>query len=224
MLRPKNEIDVPPSCYWYMVPETQTRVPFVGVTSFHGCVTQVVQHYRLNNLDVPSGLREKIQEFCCKHTAPGFCIDSERSRPDGGGGFGVGVSSVEQVMRGTKALASWVTEGKESEEKARQRAQSCISGGNEGAPCPHNKDVAPHCPKCKRGMLDRLKALITRTLQGEPEPWEQGLNYCELCGCSLRLKVRTKIGVLEKQIQSAEKKQLPDFCWIKKELEADGQD
>lgn len=187
-----------------------------GVTSFDSCYQQVVTHYRMNKLDAPSGLRDKIMDFCCRHTEKGRCLEGITLEPDGQSPPNDHIGTVEQLMRGTQAIVSWFQDGKATEELAEARAQSCLSG-NHGSKCQYNKTVS--CPPCKRRALDRIKTLVTRVLQGDEVEWENGLNYCTLCGCSLRLKVRTKIDVLAKQIKKREKDALPEFCWLRKELD-----
>lgn len=212
LLKLPNEIDNPPGCFQYRVPETGVNIPAAGTLTLRQCCERVSEHYRANNMTPPQGLQARIADYCCRHAPVGTCHGDDRPLPLPNSIQG---SGVDQVLTGTKAIASWLLQGKEGEDVAKARAEVCLL-------CSYNKDVSAGCRSCKKGVLAKLKEIVTQTLQGEASPWEQGLGACEVCGCSLRLKIRTKHDVIKKNMPDAQMRALPPRCWIIKEDELNG--
>lgn len=206
-----SDMVVPPGAFYYVVPETGQRVPQAGVTSLYGCIEAVKSHYRANNLVIPSGLKASIEQFNCAKAPPGFCLDGDghvqapTELPDVRG------TAIEQVLQGTKTIATWITEGTVSEEHAAQRAAVCVT-------CPHHGDTP--CPKCKAGLLERLKTMVTVALRRDPLPWERDLKSCGICGCALKLKIWCLHSAIVKNTRAKQLAAFPPHCWVQTEKQA----
>lgn len=120
-------------------------------------------------------------------------------------------------MNNLDALFDWLGDGGEPvhEMVANRRATICASG-NEGKPCPHNNH--PHWWEGAKHIVAewirhelQLKHDMKLTVQNENE-----IQMCSACGCCLRLKVWTPIKHIKNHTDPSK---LPQFCWIKKEME-----
>ena len=207
-MRLHNETVIPPGCFAYLVPETGVRVPPTGTKSINACYRAVQEHYISNKLTPPSGLRERIVEACCAIQTPGTCFDDDRPHPLPT--LKALTTDINRFVTGTKAIASWLSKGKVDEEVAEQRAAICNV-------CEFNVAAITNCPSCQRSKIEWLKTFATSTLQGDPKPWEANLHNCSICGCSLRLKMRTRVEVIRELMSAPQQNTLPAHCWIKTE-------
>jgi hypothetical protein len=213
-LKLPGDTAVPAGCFHYMVPETGIRIPQGSNTSLYGCIAAVKEHYRANNLVVPSGLREKIEAACCKQAPPGQCLDDKgqptlpTELPDVRG------TAIDQVIQGTRIMATWITEGKVDEGLAQARATVC-------AGCKFNQDSAQGCPSCRRGMLNVLKDVVVAALSRQALPWEESLKSCGICGCALKLKVWCLHSAIVKHTKENQLRAFPDWCWVRTEMKTE---
>lgn len=211
-MRLHNENEVPPGCFFYVVPETGMRVPGSGTTSLNGCYRLVCENLRGNGYSIPGGLREKIEEFCCQQTVPGRCQEDRRMQPEVGVSGGSFSMALSRIMQGTKSIASWWTEGVEDEATCIRRANVCKS-------CPENQPIdKATCRGCQAAALNRFIQFVDGVMKGRRvEDWENGLEACRICGCSLRMKIRTKLDPIRRYMSKEQLGALPPSCWINTE-------
>lgn len=213
-MRLRNPGGNPPSCFWYLVPQTGKRIPQYGDTSLDGCYNAVKEHLHANGYDIPVGLREQIETACCeRQKSPEWC------RGDGGHilhplpDSPTFTMQLSRIAQGTKSLASWLTEGREDEGVAQARAVVC-------ATCPQNQPVDPaSCKGCSAATFNRFTQLVAGVLKGNVmQPWEEALKACRICGCDLRLKVRTRLAPIRRYMSKEQLAALPQQCWINTEV------
>ena len=213
----------PPGCFHYLVPETDIRIPQHGNTSLYSCIAAVKEHYRANGYVVPSGLREKIEAACCEQAPPGQCLDDKgqptlpTELPDVRG------TAIDQVIQGTRIMATWITEGKVDEGLAQARAAVCTSSKqpNGKIGCPFHQDSAQGCPTCRRSLLNTLKDVVVAALSRQALPWEEGLKSCAICGCGLKLKVWCLHSAIVKHTKENQLRAFPDWCWVRTEMKTE---
>lgn len=122
---------------------------------------------------------------------------------------------VSNVVTGTQILADWLgNSGKPvSQELAQQRANVCIL-------CEKNQDghfsAKLTAAVANAILVQRRKKLEMKlTVEGE-----ENLHTCSACDCHLPLKVWVPIDVVADRTSKETLKELPDFCWMKKEVAA----
>ena len=207
----RNESHNPPGCFWYLCPETKVRIPLHGTTSLLGCMRGLAEHYHANGYTVPgsSELRTRVIQWCCDHTEPGQCREDKRAIPTPATSWNM---AVNRIAQGTKTLASWWLEGKENDEVAQRRAAICSL-------CTENLPIDKStCSGCQAPRLNALVQYVAGILKAsKPEPWEKPLLACRICGCDLRLKVRTKLDPIRRYMTQEQLAALPPTCWINTE-------
>ncbi len=110
-------------------------------------------------------------------------------------------------------LLEWLGNGGApvSEEKSSGRGFTCLS-------CPHN---------VRGNWFGRLKWEAAKVIKRHLEfksglklksPHDDGLGFCELCGCVLSLKIWVPIDHVGNHTSVSELEKYPKWCWIKEEL------
>lgn len=210
MKRP-NQTENPPGCFSWVVPETGHRIPFAGNTSIDNVVKQAVAYYRANGYAVPSCLRDRIEDECCKRQPAGYCLDDHRL-PSAPLRF---TTALEAVVAGTRTVATWLTRGKVSDAVAASRAAVCKT-------CPKHAEIenASTCKTC--GFASRLHQFghfVSQVLQSKTD-FDEGLKACSVCHCNLSLKVRCQLSAIREYTPAETMAAFPPECWIVKESQA----
>lgn len=204
----------PPGCFFFVVRETGHRIPSHGSTSLDACYIGVKEHLRINGYDIPVGLRAQIEDFCCQRKESlGWCMENSGAPgPDAMPAAQGWTMGLQRIAQGTKTLASWLTEGREELPVAQRRAAVC-------AACPENRPIEQSsCKGCSAVAFNRFVQLVAGVLKGTaPEPWEAGLKACRICGCDLRLKIRTRLSPIRRFMRDEQLAALPAHCWINTE-------
>jgi hypothetical protein len=127
--------------------------------------------------------------------------------------------SLKQDIDGASALADWLGDGGHTVDPmiAEFRAARCVSGNN-GDPCPHNKEP---------NWWDRVKHVVADWIRKQLElkegmelrlSVEESLHMCAKCGCCLKLKVWVPTDHIRAITPEKTLQEMPDYCWIKREL------
>lgn len=193
-----NRTNAPAGGGWrYTVPETGAYI--VGGTEGQ-LVENVKKHYVANNITVPFGVRELIEEQICKDV-PHYCITE-----------GPELKATKQqhrwvheIVSGTKTLWSWLVTGGGASvelEEAERRADVCVG-------CVENQEPQG-CTSCARAaMLQQIARIAPGTTSKD-----DSLKACRACGCSLKAKVWVPSEILQKNMPTAIKNDLPEHCWV----------
>lgn len=180
------------SGYVWPVEATKTVVVSYG---FKTLIEAVHKHLKANDIPLPVDLERSMNEHACAQF-PENCqeLDPDAERK---------VSLWMLAKKFFTAVISAATTGLVSQEEAELRASIC-------AVCPHNKPQELNfCSGCHTAKFvrDAAEALSTRHTS-----YDNRLDTCELCSCSLKLKVFVpKEGMEDKNIQWH-----PD-CWMRPE-------
>lgn len=121
--------------------------------------------------------------------------------------------AVQDVLRGTKTLASFIVAGMPlvSRELAESRSATC-------ARCFLNVNTTG-CAPCFG-----LASLALSIAGGIKTPSDPGLRSCGICKCQNLAQTRIPIEILAKQISADELSLYPSFCWKANETRALTQD
>lgn len=178
----------------YFWPVEQTKTVVVSLT-FKTLIEAVKKHLTANDVAIPIDLERSMNEFSCAEH-PTMCeeIDPDAERK---------VSLWYMAKKFFTAVISAATTGLVSQEEAERRASIC-------SVCPHNKPQELNfCSGCHTAKFvrDAAEALSTRHTS-----FDNQLDTCELCSCSLKLKVFVpKEGMEDKNIQ------WHPVCWMRPE-------
>jgi hypothetical protein len=185
----------PPDGFRYVFPEDG----YVSHAWTHDAwIADGAAHCQANNYDIPD-LAERMEEQLCKTLPPGWCNydDPNRARPST-------VMHWDDVLRGTKQMATWVAGGMQyaSQEESERRALICSR-------CYLNVYVSG-CAACHALVETVVKDVKTKS--------DAHLKACAVCKCLLRAKVHFPMEVLDKE--NARVQELyPEHCWLNKQSE-----
>jgi len=180
------------SGYAWPVEATKTVVVSYG---FKTLIEAVHKHLKANDIPPPVDLERSMNEHACAQF-PENCqeLDPNAERK---------VSLWMLAKKFFTAVISAATTGLVSQEEAERRASIC-------SVCPHNKPQELNfCSGCHTAKFvrDAAEALSTRHTS-----FDNQLDTCELCSCSLKLKVFVpKEGMEDKNIQ------WHPVCWMRPE-------
>lgn len=187
---------VPPSGYFYIVPETHAEIVAYDKNALTLAVTS---HYEVNDLPVPLHLVKLIEHFLCLRNPPSFCK----------GEFEPGdvvplVTSIDGIKAATKKISSRLKWGRgqflATQAEAEQRALICIS-------CNENKKGI--CTSCN-GLADYVvEAVGNRTTNNDSQ-----IGICTHCGCLLKVKVHISGEALRVVTGKDELSKYPQHCWM----------
>lgn len=131
---------------------------------------------------------------------------------------------LEQVRNdasGAALLKDWLGAGGVPIEQvqAELRADVCYRGNN-GAPCPLNKE-----PNWWQRFANTIALTIRRQLElkrrlGLRVQKEHHIHMCAACGCCLKLKVWVPIQHIGNHTSVETFNKFPPYCWQKTEMEA----
>ncbi len=194
-----NRANCPPGGYNYFQPETKQW--FHAIT-FPDLRTKVINHRKVNNIPIGLLIEEQIESDICSRTPPGWC---ERD--------GVGISSsgigtaLETVKQGTATLFDWWKNDRRivDQDELDRRSGICAS-------CPFNQPY--NCPTC---AMNALHVLVNNFIGAISGKYDNLLNACSKCGCSLKAKTRIPLDILQRHIPESQNNSLPEWCWVKKQ-------
>lgn len=208
LLRVKIRGRGPPGDFRFVFREDGHRVK---VASYDAWLYEINQHYKRNGYAQPENWAELAEDQLCKMLPPGECMYGDGSVPE----FFVNLSmTLDDVIRGTKVLASWATSGFAlvDPELAESRAATCAS-------CYANVPI-PGCASCTSIMTAVTDAVGGKQVKSEPLLHGKSCAYCH---CASSANVWVPIAVSQNGVDDRILQEMPSYCWKKKSA-AEGRD
>lgn len=194
-LRYINLINTPPGGFKYHVDESNRDFT---EHSYRDLVRKVIAHLKANNYPVPSNIEERLHEYGCNQSPPGWC--EHNLKP----GEIVALVGFGEALEFTRTIGQWLARGEMVPvEESDRRAKIC-------GDCPFNQGAG--CPTC---VMDRMRDAINSFSGWRKTKHDSALNICQICGCSLKLKVLVPLDILHKNMPQEKLDRLPDWCWLK---------
>jgi len=193
--------EVPPGGLSFKIVALSERAPreaWVGpFNSIWDLKNEVNKRQKANRLPVSS--ESEIEDQVCQRLPPGYCRDKNQVRTTKPGAMALGI---QDVIRGTKALAKWFVHGSVPNEEIIRRTYICND-------CPLNVPIQG-CTGCAGAPLYALiNAIVVK-----PLPSDAVLQSCAVCKCSLKSKVRMQIDDVLPSMTQAQRAELPEKCWL----------
>jgi hypothetical protein len=193
---------VPPDGFRFLQSETRT---WIRSPDYSNLFVEVREHRKANNLPLGSFWEAEVEDQLCKMLPPGLCKESSPAQ----------TRNVftrigwDQVVAGTKTLASWATTGFTAVEQslADSRANICSR-------CYFNVGHSGGCHSC--GQVQKLAMPLVGTRTTPANPF---LKVCAVCRCTLQAKIWAPIEVIDKGTPQQIYNGYPDFCWVRRELD-----
>lgn len=199
-----------PGLFRYRVPETGFFLK--EFYAWNDLEDAVVKHYRANKLPVPSDLRQLILDQLCATLPQGWCRDGNQ----GFVGFVRGLlHEFQRVLMGTTTLADWLIKAggqRVDDAEVNRRGQICQR-------CVFNQPPIG-CSSCNLAALNKV---VERAIGGHSLPIDAQLEACAVCGCSLKVKARLPMEVLNRHITDEQRRQFPPAhngfvgCWLREQ-------
>lgn len=206
MARLSRPRETPPDGFWFLVPESTTRIEGWDLTEL---VTRVIEHreWRLKVPQDREATQLEVERQICMCQFPGICQaePGEDYQPiiDRARDF-----STETVMAASKTALEFLKDGTQLVDKAQAERRAAICRG-----CRLNRQS----PSWACSVLcATLEALVPA---GRREP---GLNLCGVCSCSLPAKILLPEHVFQ-PANDALGLRFPSYCWQNRPL-TDGQE
>lgn len=170
----------------------------------------VIRHYQANALTVPGGIMATVEDQVCQSMPPGVCQHQLTRLP---AGVDFPSLSFHNILSGTATLGEWLLPKmfggrggeKVSQSHADARGMTCVA-------CQFNRPTGG-CTTCNMSAIGNL---LEKFIGNAKTIVDGDLKNCQICGCSLKVKVWTPIEPILKHLGQS-KQQLPEWCWIKKE-------
>lgn len=191
--------ECPPDMYRYKHPQDGWLDRCYDYT---GWLRRIEDHRRINGYPEPEDWVAEAEDQLCRLLPPGWCKQETGEPPEW---FLNTRLTVDDVMRGTRVLASFVAQGMPLVEKkvAAERGAIC-------ATCPFSIS-APGCGPCIG--LSNLIAEIAGSEQLPSDPILSNKS-CGICGCAARAQIWLPIELLNKGVTEEMMEQWPmEFCW-----------
>lgn len=204
-LRVKIRGMTPPGGYRYTFPQDGHQIK-CGI--YEDFLNEVRKHYQRNGYEMPADWAEQAEDQCCRLMPAGVCMYGDGSEP----AFIVSNRfSFDDVVRGTKTLAAWVSSGFPlvEQEVAEARANIC-------AACFANVSI-PGCTSCVNFAQTVSEVVGRKELKADPELQNKACAYCH---CSSQANVWIPIEVSRHGLTPEILEQLPTFCWKKNAVAA----
>lgn len=195
--------ECPPDQFRYKFKEDGYTVKCFDHT---GWLERIREHRHINGYETPENWIAEAEDQLCRLLPPGWCKQVTGEPPEWFLDARVGI---DEIMRGTKVLASFISEGFPRVEKsvAAERGAIC-------ATCPFAVNAAG-CGPCVG-----LSNIIGEVTASEELPSDALLanKSCLICGCSARAQIWLPIELLAKGVTPEMDKIWPSFCWKGNEL------
>jgi hypothetical protein len=204
---------------------------FEGLT--YGFYEQVmeIKAYREGNGLMPTdklAIAEELDAFQCERL--GFdplWVTQKKTMPFAATQFSPShlLRSAKAVAQGASILADWVGEGGSPVDQslAQKRADACLQGAKDKdgnpMPCPHNREghaVMKWTVLLAKAVHDQRREKLRLALRVNGE---ENLHTCDICLCSLALKVFVPFKTIADRttdVQWKEFEQVP-WCWMNEE-------
>lgn len=200
-----NKTYSPPGGWRYKVP--QTGQTFRGVSEYQ-LLCELQAHYRANQLPLPDGLNDLIEQFVCEQE-PDYCTDAH-GQPihDGKRTF---THNIRTVLQGTATLFTWLVkgEGLVPAPQAEARASICVG-------CNFNAEPQG-CTSCNSKVM---RLAVEKVVGTRRTSFHNQLRSCRICSCQLAAKVHLPLPSILRFMPEEQLSQLPSHCWILKEQAA----
>lgn len=166
---------------------------------YGGLVSRVREHCNLNGYPIVP--EEEIQDQLCRLLPPGWCEQETGEPPEW---FVNSRVTMDDVIRGTKVLASFITQGMPLVEKSVAAERGAICSG-----CPFAASAAG-CGPCTG-----ISNLISEIAGSDPLPSDPLLanKSCLICGCAARAQIWLPIELLAKGVNDEMMPKWPSWCW-----------
>lgn len=196
-----SENTTPPGQWRYLVPETGTWLR--GYWALTDLMSDLTKHYVVNKLQWPGDgpMKQRVLSQLCPQLPKGYCKDSEAPI-----GFWKRVrTTFSELVQGTSTLGEWLRSGRKVDPaEANERASICIK-------CPQNQEPEG-CVGCN---MPSVQNLVNSLRGGSRTPYDSQLRACNVCGCSLQVKVWVPSDIILKHTPASQLKEFPDGCWLK---------
>lgn len=194
-----NKNETPPGQFRFTVRETAHKFRSIAWGTL---IKEIRDHYKANSLLVPLDLEAQVEDQLCSVLPPGWCNQNDPTKAH----FHPAGLTMANFLTGTKTIVSWFLGGKRkaSKEEIEERTRIC-SG------CFWNQNPEG-CTGCSMGAIHE----VVNSVVAERYPGDQFLKACMLCGCSLVLKTRVPLDILQKHTSAEVNERLPEYCWLKK--------
>lgn len=201
LLRMKQYSECPPDQWRYKFKQDGFTVKCFD---YPGWKSRIEEHARLNGY--PKVDMAEAEDQLCKLLPPGWCEYDNGDSPDW---FVNSRVTMDDVIRGTKVLASFIGQGMPLVDKAVAAERGAICAG-----CPFAASAAG-CGPCTG-----ISNLIAEIAGGDPLPSDSLLanKSCLICGCAARAQIWLPIELLAKGVTDDMMPKWPDWCWKKSEI------
>jgi hypothetical protein len=204
MLKFKQHTECPPDQWRYKFREDGQTI---RCFSYEGWIARIQDHRAYNGYPTPVNWIAEAEDQLCKLLPPGWCVQETGEPPPWFLDTRLGM---EDVLRGTKVLASFVMAGAPlvDKETALTRAKVC-------AGCPFAIS-AEGCGAC-HGLSNAIAEVIGSV---ELETDAQLSNkMCAVCKCAARAQVWLPAEFLSRGVTDLMLEQFPeDWCWKRREV------
>lgn len=174
---------------------------------YGGWLQRIRDHRQFNGYPEPPDWKQEAEDQLCRLLPPGWCRQETGELPAWYLNSRLGI---EDVLRGTRVLASFIANGAPivPKEEAARRSTIC-------ARCPFAASVEG----C--GVCAGLSNVIVEVVGAQTLPSDSVLENksCLICKCSARAQAWVPVEFLERGVTDEMMRQFPDWCWKKEAVE-----
>lgn len=176
--------------------------------SYEGWLSRIQDHRTFNGYQRPDDWIDEAEDQLCRLLPPGWCRQVTGGPPEWYLNTRIGV---EDIMRGTRVLASFVAQGAPIVDKSVAQERGAICAG-----CPFSV-TAEGCGPCV-GLANLIAEVAgSQSLPSDPVLESKS---CVICGCAARAQIWLPIELLAKGVTDAMKPMWPEWCWKGNALKA----
>jgi len=204
-----NLTNTPPNGWRYIVPETGHLVgPFTGWAQLY---QNLKLHYDAAGYDMPEDIFDKVEAQICENYQE-YCGGGPSLFKRFVGGVAGLSHTYHNAFQCLATLISNMAGGGERPDQtlADSRAAACVE-------CPENGEIEG-CTHCN---MKTLRHAIERIVGSRKTPSDGALKFCKVCHCNNKAKIWVKHEAIWKFTSDANKKRLPETCWLKVEAPDD---
>jgi hypothetical protein len=190
---------VPPGHVWFY--QTSKGAYVESRSSFDDLLNRVIRQLSAEGSEIPANLSEVVQDFMCANLPESFCQgDPMGTHPRSW--QPTYFSILDATTKMAKAANDAGGFGRQKMQDIERRAEACLA-------CP--KHSMRMCVTCN-GLL----AAFDHYRTGRKTPFDRSIRVCAACDGLLPVMIHMDA----KYVKANE--DLPDGCWVKKELDANG--